>query len=74
MIETTAISLPLARRIAIRPDLSLHLHEWPGRGPAFVLLHGLASNKLTWTRTAQALAEAGHHVIAVDQRGHGLSD
>ncbi len=42
--------------------------------PPFVLLHGLASNARTWDAVAAHLSEAGQRVIAVDQRGHGLSD
>jgi pimeloyl-ACP methyl ester carboxylesterase len=52
----------------------LHLRRWPGRGVPFVLLHGLASNCLTWEMVARRLSAAGHPVFAVDQRGHGLSD
>jgi pimeloyl-ACP methyl ester carboxylesterase len=37
-------------------------------------VHGLASNARTWDGVAQRLNEAGHTVVAVDQRGHGLSD
>lgn len=43
-------------------------------GKDFLLLHGLASNALTWSFVAQRLAEQGHHVYAIDQRGHGLSE
>ena len=61
--------------VEIRPAESIHLHvrEWPGPGTPFVLVHGLASNANTWNDVAQQLNEAGHRVIAVDQRGHGLS-
>jgi pimeloyl-ACP methyl ester carboxylesterase len=65
---------PADRFVSIRPSLRLHVHEWAGQGPGFVLLHGLASNKRTWERTAAALAAAGQRVVTVDQRGHGLSD
>jgi pimeloyl-ACP methyl ester carboxylesterase len=54
--------------------IKLHTREWPGGKQPFVLLHGLASNSLTWQGVAARLNEAGHRVIAVDQRGHGLSD
>jgi pimeloyl-ACP methyl ester carboxylesterase len=37
-------------------------------------VHGLASNARTWDGVARRLSEAGNHVVAVDQRGHGLSD
>ncbi|MCG3210996.1 MAG: 2-succinyl-6-hydroxy-2,4-cyclohexadiene-1-carboxylate synthase [Anaerolineae bacterium] len=53
---------------------NLHLREWPGPKTPFVLLHGLSSNSRTWDAVGDALAQAGHRVIAVDQRGHGLSD
>ncbi|HET9690180.1 MAG TPA: alpha/beta hydrolase [Acidimicrobiales bacterium] len=37
-------------------------------------VHGLASNARMWDGVAARLAEAGHTVAAVDQRGHGRSD
>jgi pimeloyl-ACP methyl ester carboxylesterase len=40
----------------------------------FLLVHGLASNCRVWDGVAARLAAAGHDVVAVDQRGHGLSD
>lgn len=56
---------------------SLRLIEWEPRvddgRPAMVLVHGLASNALLWAGAAVALADRGHRVVAVDQRGHGLS-
>ena len=41
--------------------------------PGFLLVHGLASNAQLWGGVGTALAARGHHVVAVDQRGHGLS-
>ena len=38
-----------------------------------VLVHGLASNARLWDAVGADLAGRGHPVIAVDQRGHGLS-
>lgn len=55
-------------------DLKLHVRQWDGSGIPFVLLHGLASNCLTWEAVARNLNAAGHPVVTVDQRGHGLSD
>lgn len=54
--------------------LRLHVREWPGKEVPFVLLHGLSSNCRTWEGVAERLAAAGHRVVTVDQRGHGLSD
>ena len=40
----------------------------------FVLVHGLASNARLWDGVARSLAARGHPSVALDQRGHGLSD
>jgi pimeloyl-ACP methyl ester carboxylesterase len=58
--------------------LRLHYLEWEQRGgnpdaPPLLLLHGLASGASIWEMTAPALA-AERRVVALDQRGHGLSD
>jgi len=53
--------------------LRFHLWDWGGVGQPVVLLHGLASNARIWDFVAPRLAE-GARVVAVDQRGHGLSD
>lgn len=53
--------------------LRLRVHEWPGAGPTVVLVHGLASNARIWDAVAPRLAER-FHIVAFDQRGHGLSD
>lgn len=54
--------------------IKLHVREWDGTAAPFVLLHGLSSNSQTWQQVARRLHAAGHRVVAVDQRGHGLSD
>jgi pimeloyl-ACP methyl ester carboxylesterase len=64
---------PVLRREAVG-EVELSLREWPGDGPAFVLVHGLASNARTWDGVGRVLSDAGHRAIAIDQRGHGLSD
>ena len=60
------------RRIAVN-GLTLRVREWPTDGPPIVLAHGLASNSRIWDDVAARLA-ARYHVVALDQRGHGLSD
>jgi pimeloyl-ACP methyl ester carboxylesterase len=52
------------------------VERWDGEPglPAFVLVHGLASNARLWSGVAEGLAARGHPVVAVDQRGHGRSD
>ena len=53
--------------------INLHYRDWGGDGRSVVLLHGLASTCHIWDLVAPQLAE-DCAVIAVDQRGHGLSD
>jgi 2-(acetamidomethylene)succinate hydrolase len=50
---------------------SLHAVE-RGEGPPVVLLHGVTANARIWDPVAELLA-ASSRVIALDQRGHGLS-
>jgi pimeloyl-ACP methyl ester carboxylesterase len=56
--------------------LRLRVLHWPGDPgrPAFLLLHGLASNARIWELAGGRLAAAGHRVFAPDLRGHGQSD
>jgi pimeloyl-ACP methyl ester carboxylesterase len=63
---------PQERRIAVS-GLTFRVREWPGDGPPVVLAHGLASNSRIWDEVAPRLADR-FHVVALDQRGHGLSD
>jgi pimeloyl-ACP methyl ester carboxylesterase len=53
--------------------LHFHLIDWGGRGEWLVLLHGLASQAHMFDLVAPQLTDS-FRVIAVDQRGHGLSD
>ena len=53
----------------------IHFLDWGGvRGPGIVLVHGLGASAWAWTAVARRLAAAGRRVIAMDLRGHGLSD
>lgn len=53
--------------------LRFHYRDWGGEGAPLVLLHGLASNARIWDLTAPLLTHR-FRVLALDQRGHGLSD
>lgn len=55
------------------PGLRMAVRGAAGPGRPFLLVHGLASNARLWDGVARRLAAAGHEVLAVDQRGHGLS-
>jgi pimeloyl-ACP methyl ester carboxylesterase len=62
------------RSVEVAPGVALHVVDTPGDAPAFLLVHGLASNLRLWDGVAARLAAAGHRVVAVDLRGHGRSD
>jgi pimeloyl-ACP methyl ester carboxylesterase len=53
----------------------LSVIPWSLEGPLapVVLVHGLASNARLWDGVGADLAGRGHPVVAIDQRGHGLS-
>lgn len=53
--------------------LQFHTLDWGGHGEWVVLLHGLASQAHILDLVAPQLSES-LRVIAIDQRGHGLSD
>lgn len=59
-----------------RGGVDLHYVEWRSEGearpdPPVLLLHGLSSNARYWDRLARELG--GRHLVALDQRGHGLT-
>lgn len=53
--------------------LSVIPRHMEGELTPVLLVHGLASNARMWDAVAADLAGRGHPVLAVDQRGHGLS-
>ncbi|HEX9324937.1 MAG TPA: alpha/beta fold hydrolase [Reyranella sp.] len=69
--------LPNGVRARILPGingLDMHVleagHETPGR-PAVLLLHGFPEIAYSWRKVLPALAAAGYHAFAPDQRGYG---
>jgi pimeloyl-ACP methyl ester carboxylesterase len=72
-----AIPLPSTIRSRFVDDINgLRVHvleagfESKGR-PCVLLLHGFPELSFSWRKVMPALAEAGYHVIAPDQRGYG---
>lgn len=51
----------------------MHIAE-QGEGPAVILCHGFPELWYSWRHQITALANAGYHVIAPDQRGYGRTD
>jgi pimeloyl-ACP methyl ester carboxylesterase len=72
-----AIPLPAGIRSRFVDNINgLRMHvleagfETKGR-PCLLLLHGFPELGFSWRKVMPALAEAGYHVIAPDQRGYG---
>ena len=62
-------------RVEVGGGVNLEVDTWPGGGNvAYLLVHGLSSNRRTWEGVAARLHELGHPVASVDLRGHGRSD
>ncbi|WP_020669616.1 alpha/beta fold hydrolase [Amycolatopsis nigrescens] len=53
--------------------IRLHVAE-AGRGPLVLLLHGFPECWYSWRHQLSALADAGFHVVAPDQRGYARSE
>jgi len=51
-------------------DLAMHIAE-AGAGPLVLLLHGFPECWYSWRHQLTALAAAGYHAVAPDQRGYG---
>ena len=48
--------------------INMHIAE-AGSGPLVVLCHGWPESWYSWRHQLGALAEAGYHAVAPDQRG-----
>lgn len=64
----------VARRVHTN-GVTLRVTEAGEQGaPVVVLCHGFPELAFTWRHQIRALADAGYHVLAPDQRGYGGSD
>ena len=57
-----------------RGGASLYVRDYPGNGPAFVLLHGFPDNAHIYDDLIPHLVAAGRRVVAIDFLGFGASD
>jgi pimeloyl-ACP methyl ester carboxylesterase len=62
---------PSSRRVRVG-DVELHYLDFGGDGPPLVFCHATGFHAWLWLPYARRFA-ATHHVIALDQRGHGES-
>lgn len=53
---------------------SLYVRDFPGSGPAFVLLHGFPDNSQIYDDLIPHLASAGRRIVTIDFLGFGASD
>jgi len=53
---------------------SLYVRDFPGAGPAFVLLHGFPDNAQIYDDLIPHLVRAGRRTVAIDFLGFGASD
>lgn len=60
-------------RVINTNGINMHIAE-QGRGPLVILCHGFPELWYSWRHQLPALAEAGYHVVAPDQRGYGQTD
>ena len=53
--------------------IRMHVAE-AGEGPLVLLCHGFPESWYSWRHQLVALADAGYHAVAPDQRGYGKTD
>lgn len=56
--------------VVLSNGLAVHYHEWPGNGPAMVLLHPTCGYGRIWEWLVDEFGDR-FHIYAPDQRGHG---
>ena len=60
--------------VEVAPGERIHFLDWGQPGlPAVLLIHGLSNTAWSWAPVARRLRTV-RHVVAMDLRGHGLSD
>ena len=65
--------MDISHRFVDANGIRMHIAE-AGTGPVVVLAHGFPETWYSWRHQIVALAEAGFHAIAPDQRGYGETD
>ncbi|MBD5653602.1 MAG: alpha/beta hydrolase [Candidatus Eremiobacteraeota bacterium] len=73
-IGRAATTPPYTERWIPRGSNKLYARDYPGSGPAFVMLHGFPDNLQIYDDLAPILSAAGRRVITFDFLGYGKSD
>ena len=63
----------ITHRVVETNGIRMHVAE-AGRGPLVVMCHGFPESWYSWRHQLVALADAGFHAVAPDQRGYGETD
>lgn len=63
----------IAHRFVETNGIRMHIAE-QGEGPLVILCHGFPESWYSWRHQLTALADAGYHAVAPDQRGYGQTD
>ncbi|WP_405056617.1 alpha/beta hydrolase [Kribbella sp. NBC_01505] len=64
--------MPSNRQVRLN-GINIQISE-QGEGPLVLLVHGFPETAYSWRHQLTALADAGYHAVALDQRGYGASD
>jgi len=65
--------MDITHRFVETNGIRMHVAE-AGDGPLVVLCHGFPESWYSWRHQLVALAQAGFHAVAPDQRGYGQTD
>src|SRR5207248_10231591 len=63
----------LRHRLLETNGIRMHIAE-AGEGPLVLMLHGFPESWYSWRHQLRALADAGYHAVAPDQRGYGQTE
>jgi pimeloyl-ACP methyl ester carboxylesterase len=63
----------ITHRFVETNGIRMHIAE-AGSGPLVLLCHGWPESWYSWRHQLTALADAGYHAVAPDQRGYGQTD
>lgn len=74
MTESPGAPPPVIEHRVQRDGGRLHVRDYPGTEPSFVLLHGFPDNSRIYDDLIPHLVSAGRRVVAIDFLGFGASD
>jgi pimeloyl-ACP methyl ester carboxylesterase len=74
-VQVASAAAPAGGRYVAGGDVKIFIQEsGPADGPLVLLIHGTGAWSETWRRQLNALAQAGHHAVALDLPPFGYSE